>query len=68
MMMPDMNGIEVLDVLADYKVKSAIVLMSGADHSLAKAEAFAKQTDLRLIGVLHKPFRLSDVQTILAVD
>jgi CheY-like chemotaxis protein len=68
MMMPDMNGIEVLEVLADYKIKSAIVLMSGADHGLTKAEAFAKQADLRLIGVLHKPFRLNDVQTILAAD
>ena len=68
MMMPDMNGFEVLEVLADYKVKSAVVLMSGADTSLSKAEAVAKQANLRLIGVLHKPFRLSDVQTILAAD
>jgi len=68
MMMPDMDGIEVLNILADYKIKSAIVLMSGADHSLDKAEAFAREADLRLIGVLHKPFRLNDVQTILAAD
>jgi CheY-like chemotaxis protein len=68
MMMPDMDGNEVLEVLADHKVKSAIVLMSGADTSLSRAEDFAKQADLRLIGVLHKPFRLSDVQSILAAD
>ena len=68
MVMPDMDGIAVLEVLAEYKVKSAIVLMSGADTNLAMAEAFAKQADLRLIGVLHKPFRLIDVQTILAAD
>ena len=68
MLMPDMNGIEVLEVMNEYKVKSAIVLMSGADYSLTRAEAFAKEADLRLIGVLHKPFRLADVQTILAVD
>lgn len=68
MMMPEMDGIEVLEVLADHKIKSAIVLMSGADNSLAQAEAFTKQASLRLIGVLHKPFRLSDVQTILAAD
>jgi hypothetical protein len=35
---------------------------------LSKAEAFAKQAELRLIGVLHKPFRLNDVQSILAAD
>lgn len=68
MMMPDMSGIEVLGILAEYKVKAAVVLMSGADTSLAEAEAFAKRADLRLIGVLHKPFRLGDVQSILAAD
>ena len=68
MVMPEMDGIQVLEVLADYKVKAAIVLMSGADTSLSKAEAFAKKADLRLIGVLHKPFRMNDVQVILAVD
>lgn len=68
MVMPEMDGIQVLEVLADYKVKAAIVLMSGADTSLSKAEAFAKRADLRLIGVLHKPFRLADVQNILAAD
>jgi len=68
MVMPEMDGIQVLEVLADYKVKAAIVLMSGADTSLSKADAFARQSDLRLIGVLHKPFRLADVQSILAAD
>ena len=68
MVMPEMDGIQVLEVLADYKVKAAIVLMSGADTSLSKAEAFAKRADLRLIGVLHKPFRLADVQNIFATD
>jgi len=67
-LMPEMDGIQVLEVLADYKVKAAIVLMSGADTSLSKAEAFAKRADLRLIGVLHKPFRLADVQNIFAAD
>jgi CheY-like chemotaxis protein len=68
MLMPDMNGIEVLEVMAEYKIKSAIVLMSGADYSLTKAEAFAKEADLRLIGVLHKPFRLADVRIIMGAD
>lgn len=68
MMMPDRDGIEVLKVLAEYKVNAAIVLMSGADTSLSRAEDFAKQAGLRLIGVLHKPFRLSDVRSILAAD
>lgn len=68
MMMPDMDGIEVLDVLASHQIKSSIVLMSGADHSLAKAETMAKRADLRLIGVLHKPFRTRDISAILAAD
>jgi DNA-binding LytR/AlgR family response regulator len=63
-----MDGIEVLDVLASHNIKSSIVLMSGGDHTLAKAETMAKRSDLRLIGVLHKPFRTRDVCAILEAD
>jgi hypothetical protein len=47
-------------------IKSSIVLMSGAENEvLVTAEAFAKRSDLQLIGVLHKPFRVSDVLAVL---
>ena len=68
MMMPDMDGVEVLDVLASHKIKASIVLMSGADQTLSKAEVMAKRSDLRLIGVLHKPFRTRDICAVLESD
>ncbi len=69
MLMPEMDGIQVLQLLSSHQIKSEIVLMSGADNEiLKKAETFAKSHDLRLIGVLYKPFRESDVLDILAAD
>ena len=68
MMMPEMDGAQVLGVLSDHQIKASIVLMSGGDYALAKAETMAKRADLRLIGVLHKPFRQGDLRTILEAD
>ena len=43
--------------------------MSGAEiEALSAAEQLAKQADLRLIGVLDKPFREYDVRAILEAD
>jgi CheY-like chemotaxis protein len=56
--MPEMKGLQVLNLLSSHQIKSPIVLMSGADNEvLTKAEALAKLFDLCLIGVLNKPFR-----------
>ena len=63
--MPGLNGFEVLKTLSSQGAKCAIVLMSGSDDRLARAEIMANQLGLRLIGVLHKPFRLADLHGIL---
>ena len=69
MNMPEMDGMQVLDFLFSHQIKSSIVLMSGAKIDAFKAaEQFAKRVDLRLIGVLDKPFRESDVRAILEAD
>jgi hypothetical protein len=39
--------------------------MSGNDQFLQAAEQVAKKLDLRLLGVLYKPFRLLDVKAVL---
>ena len=66
MMMPGMNGFQVLEVLSSHQIMSSIVLMSGAENdALVAAESFAKRNDLQLIGVLYKPFRISDVLAVL---
>ena len=64
-LMPHVNGIQVLEQLARQNVRSAIVLMSGNDQFLQAAEQVAKKLDLRLLGVLYKPFRLLDVKAVL---
>jgi EAL domain-containing protein (putative c-di-GMP-specific phosphodiesterase class I) len=69
MMMPGTDGIQVLDVLSRHQIKSSIVLMSGAHGEvLATAETIARRSDLRVIGVLNKPFRVSDVRSILEAE
>jgi DNA-binding NtrC family response regulator len=68
MMMPGVNGLQVLDILSSYKIKSSVVLMSGAGDLLATAEALTKLKEIRCIGVLRKPFRENDVRAILEPD
>ena len=65
LMMPKVSGIQVLEQLARQNVKSAIVLMSSNDRGLHEAEQIVKNLDLELLGVLHKPFQLPDVQSVL---
>jgi len=64
-LMPHVNGIQVLEQLARQNVKSAFVLMSGNGQFLQAAEQVAKKLDLQLLGVLYKPFRLLDVKAVL---
>jgi CheY-like chemotaxis protein len=64
-LMPHVNGIQVLEQLGRQNVRSAIVLMSGNDQFLQAAEQVAKKLDLRLLGVLYKPFRMLDVKAAL---
>jgi CheY-like chemotaxis protein len=66
--MPGMDGMQILEVLSRRNAKCGIVLMSSSYDEQAAAEAFAKERGLRLIGVLHKPFRLQDVQFVLHND
>ena len=49
-LMPAMDGFEVLKTLSNQGAKCAIVLMSGSDDRLARAEIMANQLGLRLIG------------------
>jgi CheY-like chemotaxis protein len=53
-MMPNMDGLQVLEKLFRQEAKCSIVLMSGHGERLEAAEKLAKQLDLRLIGALEK--------------
>lgn len=64
-MMPKVNGFEILEQLARQNVKCEIVIMSEDGKHLNEAEKLLKKLDLNFLGVLEKPFRLADVQDIL---
>lgn len=69
MMMPRVDGIQVLNLLSRHQVRSAIVLMSGVHSAvLASAEIIAKRSGLRVIGALNKPFRVRDICAILEAE
>lgn len=65
MIMPGTNGLQVLDILASNKIKSAVALMSATSDVLATAQALAGLKGIRLIGVLRKPFRNNDLMKVL---
>jgi len=67
LMMPKMDGVELLRLLAGQECKSGILLMSGVgSRVLETAEQLAQSLGLNVVGHLNKPFRLKELQTILA--
>lgn len=64
--MPEMDGIELMRHLAERKYLGAIVLLTG-EHSkvLQTANMLAKAHQLRLLGVLQKPFSLAALGKLL---
>jgi EAL domain-containing protein (putative c-di-GMP-specific phosphodiesterase class I) len=67
LMMPDMDGIELLRLLGERKCKAGIVLMSGiGKRTLESAGQLAQILGLTVVGSLQKPFRLTEVEEMLA--
>jgi EAL domain-containing protein (putative c-di-GMP-specific phosphodiesterase class I)/FixJ family two-component response regulator len=66
LMMPEMDGIEVLRLLGEQRVKVRILLTSGMDKRvLETAEKLAHSLGLAVVGHLQKPFLLADLKVIL---
>jgi EAL domain-containing protein (putative c-di-GMP-specific phosphodiesterase class I)/ActR/RegA family two-component response regulator len=66
LLMPGIDGIQLLRRLSERRCKTPIIIMSGIDRRvLETAERLAKALDLRVVGRLQKPFRLAQVETIL---
>lgn len=66
LMMPDMDGIEVLRLLGERQCKAGIVLMSGMDKRVIETAAKLAQTlGLTVVGNLQKPFPLPDLMAVL---
>jgi EAL domain-containing protein (putative c-di-GMP-specific phosphodiesterase class I)/FixJ family two-component response regulator len=66
LMMPGMDGVELLRLLGEQQCKAGIVLMSGTDTRIMEtAEQFAQSIGLTVAGRLPKPFRLADLEAML---
>lgn len=66
LMMPEIDGIEVLRALAASKSQARVILMSGiARRVLETAEKTARALGLQVAGSLQKPFRLAELKSLL---
>lgn len=66
LMMPDVDGIELVRQLAQLGCRAPIVLMSGHDRSvLRSADDMVRTLGLRAAGTLRKPFRVAEVEELL---
>jgi EAL domain-containing protein (putative c-di-GMP-specific phosphodiesterase class I)/CheY-like chemotaxis protein len=66
LMMPGMDGIEVLRLLGERRCKARILLMSGMDKRvLETAEKLAQSLGLAVVGHLQKPFPLPELKAVL---
>jgi EAL domain-containing protein (putative c-di-GMP-specific phosphodiesterase class I)/FixJ family two-component response regulator len=67
LMMPEMDGIELLRLLSERKCKTGIVLMSGSGKRIMEsAGQLAEVLGLSIAGQLQKPFRLTQLEEVLA--
>jgi CheY-like chemotaxis protein len=66
LVMPGMDGVEVISGLAQAGCKSKIVLMSGLDkRTLSSVSEGARQNKLDVTGAITKPFSLGQVEGLL---
>jgi EAL domain-containing protein (putative c-di-GMP-specific phosphodiesterase class I)/CheY-like chemotaxis protein len=66
LMMPEMDGIELLRHLGERKCKAGIVLMSGSGKQIMESAAHLAQVlGLSTVSHLHKPFRLTELEEVL---
>ena len=67
LMMPDMDGVEMIRLLAELKSKVPLVLISGVDKSvLHSAQELAYEHKLNLLGTLQKPFMPHELKLMLS--
>ena len=66
MKMPEMNGRELLGLLAAHHCSAGIVLMSGLGGGLlAQTEVYGRGLGLKIVGTLPKPFRVAELSVFL---
>jgi EAL domain-containing protein (putative c-di-GMP-specific phosphodiesterase class I) len=66
LMMPDMDGVVLMRLLAERKCRAGIVLMSGVGkRTIESSEQFAQAMGLCIAGHLEKPFRIHELEEVL---
>ena len=66
LMMPEIDGLELLTLLAARQCRAQIILMSGIGRDvLASTDQFAQSLGLSIAGHLRKPFRLAELESIV---
>jgi PAS domain S-box-containing protein len=66
LMMPRLDGIELLRELGKQNCKADIVLMSSVGkQTMASAEQLARVLGLSVVGQLHKPFQQAELEEVL---
>jgi DNA-binding NtrC family response regulator len=66
LLMPDVDGVEMLRLLARRRCGARIILMSGIGARVIESAAeLAATLGLKIVGCLQKPFRLTELETII---
>ena len=69
LVMPEMDGIEILRLLGERNCKARIVLMSGINiRVIETAKKLAQSLGLVVVGHLQKPFPISQLQELLGAN
>ena len=63
--MPDIDGIELINWLSEQKFSAPIIIMSGYDGYIGMTELLGEKQGLTVIGTLTKPFRIDDLEPLL---
>ena len=67
LMMPDIDGIQLIRFLAEKKSTAQLLLISGIDSGvLHSAQKLAMEKGLNIIGSLSKPFRIDELSRLLS--
>ncbi|PJZ75333.1 EAL domain-containing response regulator [Leptospira neocaledonica] len=67
LMIPGMDGVDVIRFLSEKDVHPDVILISGADRrTLHSAETLAGEYGLHIAAVMEKPIRVSDIRNILS--
>ena len=65
--MPDMDGVELLGKLAETESKSPVIMMSGFDGKyLESVSLIAEANGLKVLGSLMKPFSVDNLEPLLS--